>query len=414
MKTPGLSLRKYDCRDCEETYYFPASRKFPACPNCGGSLRRDPAYLSQIRQVLQGLEAPQVECLPEPPETKAPRSCNTGAQISAHSYKVDWLEFTVKGVSPDFAICEYLDLDPATFVLADYAMHGYSDLLEVGTVKVLHTTERPERGTKIILCSSALDEVGRDAVDIIRDVLRDGGTFARLDLALDDRYEYLDLDVIEEAVNRGEDVTHFADVEPKRKYNRSLRQLVARGINWGSRKGSRFLRIYDKRLERMREGEDDPGHWIRVELECKKRGALAAAVRIAETGAACIPAIVRGALDFRDPESDENTTRRTSVGWWEAFFDGMEGIKTGVRKAVSTIQDSALWLSHQCKKSIGKITAIFGQKALFDLVRDGINAVEQKEWERLGVPFLGPQSVKNIGQRWFNHREMYADAPCPF
>jgi phage replication initiation protein len=344
---------------------------------------------------------------------EAPRSCNTGAQIPAHSFKVDWLEFTVKGVDPVTCIRSYLDLDPADFQDPDYSLQGYSELLLFGTVKVLFTVEKPERGTKVILSSSGLDEVGRNAVDIIRDVLADGGTFARIDVAIDDRYEFLDLDIIQMAIDQAQDVTHFGTIEPKIKYCRRTRTLIARGFNWGSRAGARFLRCYDKRLEQIHhQNLEDPGHWIRFELETKKRAALALAIRLADQGEECIPGVIRGALDFRDVDHSAKVSDCPSLGWWDVFLDGAVAIKTGVRKTVTTIQDVAVWVSGQCRRSMGALLGIYGPKVFGQLLRDGINDVTDKDWQRFCPGYVPGTGFAGLARAVY--QDQMPDPSIPF
>lgn len=318
------------------------------------------------------------------PGAEAPRTCITGAQIPGQSFKLDWLEFTVKNISPVIAIRSYLGDDPELYVLAERGMLGYSDLLQRGSVRVLYTTERPDRGTKIILSSSALDELGRDAIDIIRAVVADGGTFARIDLAMDDRLEILDLEIIENAVHSGECVSHFSRFRPFDEFDLKKKCRTGHGLYFGSRASGRMIRIYDKRLERIhRFGEPDPGHWIRVELECHKRSALAVVMRLLNDGIMCVPNIIRGALDFRDPETDSNTSRREPVLWWSTFFDGAQAVRTGLKKAAVTMADRAVWLARQVRRSLAMLLCAYGPENFRNFLSDGIIDLEQRDIEVL-------------------------------
>jgi phage replication initiation protein len=337
----------------------------------------------------------------------APRSCNTGAQISqpSKSSRIDWLEFTVKGVSPEYAVAEYLALEINDFTLADYGMQGYSDCYVYGFVKVLFSPEREERGTKIILSATALDEVGRDGLEIIKLVLRDGGTFARIDLALDDRSGLLDIDRIWQTELDGQTVCHFKEVSPIKKFNRHSRKLVANGVNFGSRCSSRFIRCYDKQLEQLNKNLPDPGQWVRIELQSNKRGAYVVAQTLAVHGLRCIPSIVSGALDFRERSQDDNSTRCERLSWWDEYLGAIESIKTGAKKAVSTIEKKTEWLSKQCRKTMGQVAVAFDSQLILDMVMSGIKSTTKKEWE-----ILFPD--RNIEDFFIDvNREV---KPCPF
>jgi len=318
------------------------------------------------------------------PGLSAPRPCITGAQIPGHSAKIDWLEFTVKNVPPHAAIRSYLNGDPAFYVLADRGMAGYSDLLEHGAVRVLYTQERPDRGTKIILSATALDEIGRDAIDILRSVLADGGTIARIDIAMDDRLELLDLDVMEHSVHSGECVSHFSKFRPFREFDLKKKCCTGHGLYWGSRVSGRIVRAYDKRLERIHKfGENDPGHWIRVEVECHKRAAMSVVLRLVESGISSIPGIIRGAIDFRDVDSDGKSTRRESLPWWDVFFDGVCSVRTGLKKNITSMADRAVWLARQVRRSLAMLLCAYGPENFRNFLSDGVVDLTQRDIQLL-------------------------------
>jgi DNA relaxase NicK len=319
-------------------------------------------------------------------DLQAPRLCNTGAQITKplNGSKIDWLEFTVKAVLPSYAVPEYLGLDFTDFVLADYGMQGYTDCLEFGFVKVLYSPAKLERGTKIILSSQALDEVALDGLEIIQRFLRDGGTPARIDLALDDRQGLFTIDMMWLAELAGHTVSHFQHVAPIERYNRHTRRRVAHGINYGSRTSKRYIRIYDKQLEQIFHGKPDPGKWVRVEMQSNKLAALEVCKVLVDSGLASIPRIVSGALDFRERSEcpEKNVVRASRLSWWSAFLGDLPPIRTGVKKVFATIEKKLEWLC-TIKKNIGQVCVAFGKDVLTDLVMSGIDKTSFKEWKRL-------------------------------
>lgn len=314
--------------------------------------------------------------LPLPP---APRLCNTGVQFTTS--KIDWLEFTVKGVTPDYSISEYLSLKTDIFNPLDFGMHGYTDCQVYGMVKVLFSPAKPERGTKIILSSQALDEVGLDALVIISRVLRDGGTFARLDIAMDDRAGLLDVGRFYAAEMAGLSVTHYKQVEERKPWNRHACSLAGHSVVYGSRSSARYLRIYDKRLEQINTGKEDPGQWVRVELQANKTAAFSVASELTDKGMASIPGIIAGAVDFRQTDlTEKNSSRCARLDWWAAFLGSCKPIKTGIKKAIKTVAKKYEWLARQCKKAIGQVAFGYGPGAIADLLEDGIKTTCPKEW----------------------------------
>lgn len=319
---------------------------------------------------------------------QAPRPCNTGVQIpvSGKSCKVDWLEFTLKNVSPAYVAKEYCRLDFDLFVLADYGLQGYTDCYVLGNCKILHSPNRAERGAKLILSSQALDEVGQDAIDIIKAVLRDGGTFARIDVAVDDFTGSITIAKIKKAVREGNITTHFQEVQPVEKFklnNGKRACLISHGVNFGSRSSGRFVRAYDKRLQQKHVFNIETPEWVRIELQANKRSALALAVRLASDGASIIPSVVAGALDFRLRTDDVKSDRAVRLPWWDKYLEGVQAIKTGLRKVAATIESKITWVSTQVSKTLGQVVVACGKDIIADVILTGIQRTKPKEWKML-------------------------------
>lgn len=315
-----------------------------------------------------------------PLDFSAPRTCNTGALIP--SAKIDWLEFTVTGVAPGFACSEYLDLDFDAFGIQDFGMQGYPDSAQYGKILVLWSERKPERGTKVILSAQALDQAGRDAVEIIRLVLRDGGTFARIDCAIDDRRGNTTIQTVIDAVDSCEDVTRFSQVEVRQPMSRATRQFVGRSVYWGKASSSRQVVAYDKELEQRHKTGEETGPWLRFEARWKKRAANLAAAVLAESGMDAIPSMMRGVLDFRKND-DPRIDRRSLCDWWESIVGQVTPIKTGIRKVIKTIEEKASWLGRSVSKTMGQVAALMGVDTIVEMVRAGAYATEPREWKQL-------------------------------
>lgn len=334
-------------------------------------------------------------------ELEAPRTCNTGALNP--SVKIDWLEFTVKNKLPVSSSRLYLDLDFSVFSLSDFGMQGYTDLYQYGAVKILHSPSKEERGTKIILSAKALNEVGRDAIDIIKDVVADGGTFARIDLALDDRTGQVTMPLIEKYITKKHDVSRFTQVEIRKPISLRTRQPVGYSIYFGKPSSSRQVVFYDKQLEQIEKTGEDHGTWVRCECRWKKRAANIFALAISQTGLASAGDIIRGVIDFRNFD-DEKTERRTTCAWWEKWTNSLNIIRTGIRQIPKDIYDKCTWVNKQVKKTLGQIVAILGVRVVREMIEQGINDTSEKEWS-----ILDPYQDKNLS-RWRGE----LNAVCPF
>jgi len=331
----------------------------------------------------------------------APRTCNTGALN--RSIKVDWLEFTVKRVLPVSAVRLYLNLDFALFSLSDHGMQGYTDMYQYGAVRVLHSPSKEERGTKIILSARALDEIGVDAVEVIKLALADGGTFARIDLALDDRSGVVDMSVIEFAVESQCDVSRFTQYEFRKPISARTRESVGHSVYFGKASSSRQVVFYDKRLERIAKGEDDTGPWVRCEVRWKKRAANLLASALSDRGLSAGGDIIRGVIDFRNDDHSE-IEKRSVCQWWEQWTESFSIVRTGIKKVVKTVYDKASWLDKQVKKSMGQVASILGIRVLGEIIEDGIRATSQGEWK-----LLDPDGCR-VSKSWRSE----LSTVCPF
>ena len=252
------------------------------------------------------------------------------------SIKIDWLEFSFKNEKPEILVPLLLDLDFAEFHSETYSLQGFEHLFTFGTVKILYSPNREHTPLKFILSAQALDTVGVDAMQIIKHASGFDAIWVRIDIALDCRNECITMPLIEDAVFSGLAVHRFRRFRPHKDYNSRL-EPITNSITFGSPKGKRMICIYDKRLERLDRGKDDPGHWVRIEGRWRSSTAKIVARTLLKTGLDA--GYLMGMLDFRENDAnDSNKERRTRCAWWETFLAGCQPIKTGERKIPTTIE----------------------------------------------------------------------------
>ncbi|MDY0331829.1 MAG: replication initiation factor domain-containing protein [Thiomonas sp.] len=341
----------------------------------------------------------------------APRTCNTGALIpkafgvELNSFKIDWLEMTVQDCLWEDFVVKYLGLSPDVFTEQDFGRHGYVNLRTYGNVQLCSTDTKPERGTKVILPASALDEVARDSCEIIRLGFSDGASFARIDIAYDDYSGTLTFDRLKQHIYSDELVTRFRTVEEKcprwlsgdKKY-----QPSGEGFVFGSSASSRTCVIYNKKLEQEYRAikanqplpeTPDGARWWRVECRWHKQAALVLAEEIALHGLKNAGSVIRGVIDFRDPDTDNRTTRREISSWWARLMSTGEIIRTGIQKPITTITRKLQWLMRSCRKAIGQVGVILGERVINEIMQQGALETTQEEWSMLRSTYKPPQRV---------------------
>ena len=339
----------------------------------------------------------------------APRSCNTGAHIScAPSLKIDWLEMTLRGFRTDEIICDYLGLCETQFAAAERGMQGYPNMLTYGQVKVLFNSYSDEKGVKVILSAQALDEIAADAISIIKKGVDSAATFARIDIAMDDRNGLLQFEEIETLCLTGYVVTNFTQYDILKPRCTKTNDLIGRSVRWGSPSSERKVICYDKQLERINKTGEDPGHWIRIEGRWYKRSAKRLAEEIAQNGLENGGAVIRGLIDFREKTND-NTTRRQPMQWWVEFTNAPEIVRTGLKKLATSIQRKSEWLMTQIRKPLGQVAAYFGPDHINAIIRDGIEATTNQEWKA-----LDPHNIRLDWSDFYPEGTFKVPLDCPF
>lgn len=237
---------------------------------------------------------------------------------------VDWLRFTLPLSSLDGLSGVLYELR-RTFGGGDILLHGmsgYTRSISIlgGTGKIMWHPERVEMGVHVMLPAAALanlwaDGIFEDVRDFLSWVVERDGKFTRIDLAIDT--DTVHIDVIERActdiVDGGHEqlVTRCREVEVQK----GLRGSKGKTVYVGSRKSDRFVRFYDKAVEQGLEGVQ----WTRCEIQ--HGGAKADIAALAIIAGDLDPVtLFNSVVDFRDPDSDINPSRRVRCDWWAAWL----------------------------------------------------------------------------------------------
>ena len=158
-------------------------------------------------------------------------------------------------------------------------------------------------------------------------------------------------------------------------------------VYFGSRVSESFLRIYDKRAERMDEGEEDPGLWIRVELELKGKKADMTAEMYIREGVPFLVGLLRGLIEFKEPSGDKNKSRWDVAEWWDTFLDESQKRKLSIAPGEPSLQKTKKWLERQVAPSVAFVTIAEGGCVdfLYALVKSGHERLNPVQLETLAA-----------------------------
>ena len=250
---------------------------------------------------------------------------------------------------------------------------GYTDVWSVFGGWIGINPQRPDMGIHFNLSAKALDQfrlaTHKTDASIVNWLCALGAKFTRLDVAFD-IYDkaMLDLEDIRDAINGGLCVSKWkkATTYDTRKLSdgTSIGGSDCGGFTFGSRSSQSYLRIYDKRQERLTKvGECERTYWVRIELEYKSKNAIAVSKLIVENASLdWFGANLRYYLDIKAPgQTDKNRSRWEAAGWWVTLTAAVKTRLPVVRKIVQdAIISAKRWIMHQVAPTLAFLLEIDG------------------------------------------------------
>lgn len=231
--------------------------------------------------------------------------------------------------------------------------YDHSATLPCGGTVHWHST-MPEQRVLINLGGEALANLGMHPLTLMQKLNALKFQVTRMDWAKDDTEGLLDLAVIWQKIIRGEVATRF------RKWGRNDSGVIGENrvdgetIYIGNRKSESFIRCYDKAAQQAEKKNcERVPHWVRVELEIKKRKAQELWTQILDANKAgkdvaeLILKVMLGLVDFKDLGEDTNKWRWPTCSWWTDFLGVNEKVRITVPKSEVTLDRAKDWLQNQ-------------------------------------------------------------------
>ena len=273
-------------------------------------------------------------------------------------------------------------------VVGDHGYHG-SDVCG-GYGKVLQRESRdsgdgdvlvrlPGRALDWIRDNNVLSDTDAQCTDaeIARLFVEMGFHGTRLDIAMDTDDRAISPQVVEDLINANSYVCRArnAGLNDSWNTNKPETRREEETVYLGSRISSRYFRCYNKAADIFRKSGRKVGHLTRFEIEMKGDAAQIAMTMIANQGPGCIPNLFAGWLDFKDPADDvTRIERRRSVDWWDRLIGGAEPISLGLKRGVSTPEQSLRWVKEQVSKTL----FLAHRHGCFEEIIEAINAKKFK------------------------------------
>lgn len=293
---------------------------------------------------------------------------------------IDWVQCTLS--DPSGAIKEWIQGSlRGAWVGINRAPYQYTCTLRCGGVSIYTGVPNNDNIRLVISGEGCRELENAGAVSswqaYLAKLLRFDAKFSRLDAAIDDRATLLSrvtclsMDTILLCSKEGRVVSPYNKITPIEPVCATTGKIIGRAISFGERASKTMVRIYDKAMK-----EQDPEHWIRVELETHDDKAQALAQAIAEGSEDVVPRILLGCLGFKVRGTAGRRERWKTEEWWTAFLGTEERFHLGTAPRDESMQKSYDWLI-RCVSRI--FTLVYYSKIGKNLVADLLAHGTQKQ-----------------------------------
>lgn len=327
----------------------------------------------------------------------------SGGQSVSSALVVDWLSFTVPSfgewASPYFVLC-WLGLGEWVLgrdVVERSGRYGYRRMWRVGGegghVEIMFDGHA-DMGVHVQITGQGcrwLEDLGivTSWQDFLRDVHLAGFRVSRCDVAIDDRAGRLDVGEMVRLFRAGEVVTKYRMRVVTGAERAGAGAAGVETVYFGDvRQGETGIRVYDKRVERIAAGCEDPGAWVRVELVVRDEPARDLVRLVAGKGLAVAAGVVLRKLDFVQRSSDSNRWRWRSYGWWVEFLRyAREVVLARRERGEASLTRTREVLARQAARGFARLVLGLGsvQEVAGWLLREGKARLDARDWALIGA-----------------------------
>lgn len=273
---------------------------------------------------------------------------NTAQRPSLESL-VDWCAFTVPGQNALDEVLSVIGIPLQSFVQMPKGRLGYRNQQRCGHI-VVYSGGMPRMGIHVEMSGQGCREFDASSGrwrDLISEIIKGGGRFTRLDVAIDDRKGCFSLSEAKEKFLRGEVRTLFKDGLEMTGVTFTKKPSSKGGtLYFGNAKSDIKIRIYDKAAE-----QNVDGTWIRTEVQCRRKHAnnLAQHLRDSTDQCAIVAAILKRYITFIEPsKGDSNNARWPTSPWWDNFLGSVGKLSLSTnRNKMSCMKDVEAYLFKQ-------------------------------------------------------------------
>ncbi|MCU5437051.1 replication initiation factor domain-containing protein [Bacillus mobilis] len=364
----------------------------------------------------------------------SPRTCNTGAQrTSLHAASqrptraedilpvvrneqkmralIDWVQITFRDIMPADLI-DHMGLKPEEFHHQNMGKFGYRQCVKYGHMTI-YFDGLEEMGIHLVVTGQGCREYEAQGLlewhelfDVFADL---GGTFTRLDIAIDDFEGHFTIKSVLRKIKAGELISKFKSAERREGIDIGTGATIGETIYYGSPRSRIFVRMYDKLAQQKSKGIDvgDITAWVRTEIESKDERAQAIAEIVrrnahgGETVGQTVAGILKYYMRFTVKGKDSNKRRWKTAPFWDKFLGEIEPLRLAKELPERTIKRMEDWLGKQVAPSLAVLMRAYDGdiSKITDLIDNGDTRLTVKEMDMIARFKEGLENEKSpIGE----------------
>ena len=328
---------------------------------------------------------------------KQPPLTNRGVVTASEdqlSACIDWVQVTFQSATYLEILHNVLAFPNELMTYEDHGRFRYAGRYVFGNIEILvPPLDYNKMGYHLYLTGRACRELEiylqaqkRDWMEFFAACLTVGGKFTRLDIAIDDRKTYFDIEKLNKKIQANELISKFR----KRSYLDSgliSGERAGRTINFGSRESNVFAVFYEKNYEQAEKynlSVEELGKWNRYEIRLRQEVATRCVEKLVDNQN--IEYVAKSILNHYLRFVVKNPTEQQRDRWpmwkpWERFIADSERLKLSMSPAPRTLEQKQKWIEDYVAptlKMLRKADDNLGVSTLEDIINNAVLKPKQE------------------------------------
>lgn len=292
---------------------------------------------------------------------------------------VDWLQVTLHGVETLQQVKDLFGLSELEMLEMDNGYFGYPEMVQSNNISIMWRNDRAEyhvmmtgQGCRFFETVTTVNWIS------LLGYLLYGvkSNFTRIDIAVDDFEGTFTMNTIRRKIQakNPEVVSKLKTADILQRIKLVDGTTLIDSVRFGSEKSRLLIRMYDKKMEREKEGHEVlEKSWVRTELQFRKEYANQVVEQLYATDFN-VGMIVKGHLKnylrFVVPSDDKNKARWAVSPFWEKFLSKVEKLKLSLSAPDRTIETVKKAIEKQYGPSLSMLDKALGTDELIEFLVD--------------------------------------------